>query len=116
MPAFAFHGLCYASSKDALVAFNNSFPLMGESGLSFLVSSSVTDDGVVSYSLNTRKLSDASPVVFSGSLSLFPCFQPDVPYDYVGAGALWSFFFSFTLLCWLVAKNIGLVVNFFLRY
>lgn len=33
------------------------------------------------------------------------------PFDYVKAGALFAFFFSFVVGVWIVGKNIGLIIN-----
>jgi len=33
------------------------------------------------------------------------------PFDYAGATAIFSFFFAFTVGCWIVAKNIGLILE-----
>lgn len=33
-----------------------------------------------------------------------------VPFDYAMAGAVFSFFFTFTLGCWVVARNIGVIL------
>lgn len=38
------------------------------------------------------------------------------PYNYADGGALWAFGFAFTLGLWLVAKNIGLVLNAVKRF
>lgn len=38
------------------------------------------------------------------------------PYDYAQGGALWGFGFAFTLGLWLVAKNIGFVLNAVKRF
>lgn len=38
------------------------------------------------------------------------------PYDYAQGGALWAFGFAFTLGLWLVAKNIGFVLNAVKRF
>lgn len=37
------------------------------------------------------------------------------PYDYAGGVALWTFFFSTTLGFWLLAKNLGTVLDFIRR-
>ena len=34
-----------------------------------------------------------------------------VPFDYIEAGAIWSFFFTFVVGLWLVAKNVGLIIE-----
>lgn len=38
------------------------------------------------------------------------------PYNYAQGGALWGFGFAFVLGLWLVAKNIGLVLNAVKRF
>ncbi len=39
-----------------------------------------------------------------------------VPFDYAAASALFAFFFSFTVGCWFVAKNFGLVISAVKRF
>lgn len=39
-----------------------------------------------------------------------------VPFDYAAAAALFAFFFSFTVGCWFVAKNFGLVISAVKRF
>lgn len=39
-----------------------------------------------------------------------------LPFDYVEAGAIWTFFFSFVVSLWLVAKNAGVVINAVRKY
>ena len=34
-----------------------------------------------------------------------------VPFDYVLAASIFSFFFSFTVGCWIVAKNAGVILE-----
>lgn len=38
------------------------------------------------------------------------------PFDYVAAGILFSFFFSFTVGVWVVSKNMGLILNAIRRW
>ena len=45
-----------------------------------------------------------------------PASQPYIdgitePFDYVAAGVIWTFFFSFVVSLWVVAKNAGVVIN-----
>ena len=116
MSAFAINGLCYAAPADALTAFNNLYPIVGETNMTYLVSSSVTAGGVLTYSLNTRPITGNTLTSRAGTLQLTPCTNPDAPYDYANAGAIWAFFFSFTICLWLVAKNAGLIMNFIRRH
>lgn len=41
-----------------------------------------------------------------------PFFDPLAePFDYVEAGVIWTFFFSFVVSLWIVAKNAGVILN-----
>ncbi len=53
-------------------------------------------------------------VVDSGSAAYIDAVS--TPYDYAQGGALWAFGFAFTLGLWLVAKNIGFVLNAVKRF
>lgn len=116
MSAYAIGGLCYATPADALTAFNNLYPIVGETNMIYLVSSSVTASGELAYSLQTRPITGNNLNSRTGTLFLTPCTKPDAPYDYANAGAIWAFFFSFTLLLWIIAKNAGLILNFVRRH
>ena len=116
MAAFAINGLCYAAPSDALTAFKNLYPMVGEINMTYLVSASVNASGVLTYSLATRPITSITLASRTGTLYLTPCTKPDLPYDYANAGAIWAFFFSFTVCLWLVAKNAGLIMNFIKRH
>lgn len=109
---FSFNGLCYATPNDALIAFKNLYPIVGETNYTYLVSSSVTTSGVLTYNLSTRPITADKVSGRNGTLSLTPCASPEAPFDYSHAGAIWAFFFSFTVSLWLVAKNAGLILNY----
>lgn len=52
---------------------------------------------------------------------LDPASQPYIdpiaqPFDYVAAGAIFTFFFSFTVSAWVVAKNAGLILAAIKRF
>lgn len=112
MAAFAIAGLCYRTPQDAFTAFKNQFPVFDAGSLTYIYSASVSDAGVITYNLYTRPITGNALASRSGTLQLTPCTTPDVPYDYANAGAIWGFFFSFTVGLWLVAKNAGLVLEF----
>ncbi len=40
----------------------------------------------------------------------------DGTYDYIAAGAAWTFAFSFVLGTWLIAKNMGIIINAIRRW
>lgn len=116
MAAFATKGLCYSTPADALTAWNNQFPVFDSANITYLVSSSVTAAGALTYSLNTRPITSNTLSSRTGTLQLTPCTKPDAPYDYANAGAIWAFFFSMTVGLWLVAKNAGAIINFVRRH
>lgn len=116
MASVVFQGVCYAFPSDALVAFKQLYPIIGETNYTSYVSGSISSSGLISYSLSTRAITSDTVYSRSGSMQLVGCNAPDVPYDYTGAGEIWAFFFSFTVCLWFVAKNAGLIVNAVKRF
>ena len=115
MAAFAFGGLCYATPAAALVAFQTLYPIVGETQYTYLQTAKITAAGALTYDVRTRPLSSNTLTSRTGTLYLTPCDKPDAPYDYANAGAIWAFFFSFTVVLWLIAKNAGLILDFIKR-
>lgn len=114
---FSFTGHCYATSGDALDAFQKAFPLLGDTMWVWHVSSSINASGLITYSLISKPTSTNTTSNRSGTLQLASCGTPDAPvFDPVSAGAIFIFFFSSVVGLWIVAKNIGLILEAIKRW
>lgn len=124
MAAFAFQSHCFASPQAALIAFKNSFPYIDAQAITGLYGlPTISESGLISLTIektlaNTTFFVNPKFVIIRGSttIQLAPCDAPDSPYDYTSAGAIWAFFFSFTVGLWLVSKNAGLILEFIKRH
>jgi hypothetical protein len=108
----AFKGVCYGDSASSLEAFRLSFPWISENYVVWHGSSSASADGsFLLYSAYRYPLSGGVAPNINSYMYLAPCDHVDLPYDYMGAGGIWSFFFIFVLSLYLIAKSAGAVIN-----
>ena len=117
---YAFNGTCYSTPVDAYNVFKNTYPSVNHDSIISLRSSSLNqNNGTISFSFTVISISNKNNnSSLSGSIVLTPCSLSENvnAYSYLDGAAIWSFFFSFTVLCWFVAKNVGLVLQFIKRH
>ena len=109
---YAFSGQCYQDAATALIAWQESFPRVGDVNLLSHVSSSITADGRLTYTVLYRSWSGTSDNRY-GTIQLASCPNSDViaPFDPVAAGGLFTFFFASVIMLWFAAKNMGVVIE-----
>lgn len=76
MALFEYAGHCYAQ-VDALLAFQNQYPIIGETNYTAHVSSSISGAGVVTYSLLTRSITNNTLSSRTGTIQLLTCPKAD---------------------------------------
>lgn len=109
---FAFAGHCYATTGEALGAFQASLPMVSNAVWMWHASSSVDAAGVLSYSVKTHSMMDGSSTTRSLSVQLVSCSTPDAPaFDPVAAGGVFAFFFLGVAGTWLLSQNLGLILE-----
>ena len=113
---FVVSGHCYATPADALTAFHNLYPIIGETNYTGFVSGSVSASGLLTYSLETRPVTSNKLSSITGTFQLASCSSPDVPYDYTGAGAIWAVMFTLTLSIYLISKSAGVILEAVRRF
>lgn len=108
----AYAGHCYATETEALGAFNNSFPLLGDAGIVSFSSSSISAAGVLDYQLVNQALPAGTMTTITGSMQLASCDPVDVAkFDPAAAGGVFAFFFLGVAGLWYFSKNIGLILE-----
>lgn len=109
---YALSGSCYETTADALQSFINSFP-RDDGGGNFLSLTSATLNGAtINYQVQQRAWTSNTLSSRTGSFVLQSCPEVTAPdFDPVSAGLIWTFFFSFVVSLWIVAKNAGVIIN-----
>lgn len=116
---FLVNGKCLATAAEANLAFASNYPQLGDINYTSLVSSSVSNAGVLNYSVSTRPISGNPVSSRTGTMQLASCPTPDplpTQFDTVAAAGLWVFFFSFVLILYLVSKSAGTVLAAIKRF
>lgn len=109
---FGYAGHCYATTVEALEAFQKSFPVWGDINVTAMVSSTINGTGLISYSVLTRPIATNTVSSRTGTLQLMPCGEVDAPvFDPVAAGGVFAFFFIGVAGTWYLAQNIGLILE-----
>lgn len=115
MSAFAFSGHCYASPGEALSAFNQSFPIIGDSNFQYLQSSGITAQGLINYVTNVRPVGNSNGSNITATLALTACSEPD-QFDSTVAAGIWFGVFSTVITLYLVSKNAGVILSMIRRF
>lgn len=111
---FAYAGHCYATTEEALEAFQTTFPVIGDVQWTGHRASSITATGNLSYSVESRAMTGNQLSSRTGSLQLATCATVDYSaFDPVAAAALWTTMFTITMTLWVVAKKLGMILAFF---
>lgn len=116
---FLINGKCLATAAEANLAFMSNFPQLGDTNYTSWVSSSVSNAGVLNYSVSTRSISGNPVSSRSGTMQLASCPTPDplpTQFDTLAAGALWAFFFCFVMVLYLVARSAGSILTAIRRF
>lgn len=110
---YGYAGQCYETTADALVAFQKSFPILGDVYWQWHVSSSINASGLITYSAFTKSVTSNGASSVSGTLQLAPCFDVDATpvFDPSAAGAVFAFFFLGVAGTWYLSKNLGLILE-----
>lgn len=109
---FAFAGHCYATTGEALGAFQASLPALSDAIWVWHDASSVDAAGVVSYSVKTHDMKVGSSTTRNGTVQLVSCSTPDAPvFDPVAAGGVFAFFFLGVAGTWYLSQNLGLILE-----
>jgi len=113
---YALSGSCYETTQEALQSFINSFPR--DDGGNFVTLTTATLSGTtISYQALQRPWTGNALSSRTGSFILQTCPEVTAPdFDPVSAGAIWTFFFSFVVSLWIVAKNAGVIINVVRRF
>lgn len=113
---YALSGSCYETTQDALQSFVSSFPR--DDGGNFVTLTSATLSGTtISYQAQQRPWTGNTVSSRTGSFILQSCPEVTAPdFDPVSAGIIWTFFFSFVVSLWIVAKNAGVIINAVRRF
>jgi hypothetical protein len=69
---FAYQGYCYQDAPKANEAFQQTFPLI-DVNITYLVSSSITGSGLITYNLLTRPMTSNTLSSRTGTLQLSSC-------------------------------------------
>lgn len=108
----AYAGHCYTTAGDALEAFQNTFPVVGDVQWTWHMASSITEAGALSYQVQTRTMANNNLYSRTGTIYLAECATPDVAdFDPAAAGGVFAFFFLGVAGAWLLSKNIGLILE-----
>jgi hypothetical protein len=109
---YAHAGHCYATTGEALEAFQKSFPVWGDANVTALASSSVNASGLLTYSVLTRPITSNTVSSRTGTLQLASCSTVDAPvFDPVAAGGVFAFFFLGVAGTWYLSQNLGLILE-----
>lgn len=106
-----FSGYCYATSAEALSAFQKQYPIIDQSGnYTSFVTASVNASGLLSYTLNNRPITSSITTSRTGTMQLSSCSKPD---DFSLSAALeaFAFFFSTTIFFYAVGRGAGAVLE-----
>jgi hypothetical protein len=71
--SFSYSGECFPDQVAALEKFSGSFPLYTGGAMLTLIASSITDTGILSYSIQSDSLIGASSVGSSSTMQLTTC-------------------------------------------
>jgi hypothetical protein len=111
---YAYTGHCYATTGEALEAFQKGFPLFGDTIWVWHTSSSINATGAITYSVVSKPSTTNSTSTRSGTLQLASCVDADfAAFDPVAAASMWATMFTITMTLWLIAKNAGVILAFF---
>lgn len=114
---FAYAGHCYATTGEALEAFQKTFPVIGDVQWTGHVASSIDASGALSYTVETRAMTGNGLSSRTGTLYLVGCAEADfAPFDPVAAASMWTVMFSITLTLWVTAKKSGMILAFFKKH
>lgn len=109
---FAYTGQCYATTGQALEAFQKGFPVLGDTTWVWHTSSSISTAGVITYNVVTKPSTTNTTSNRSGTIQLSPCVTPDAPiFDVVAAGGVFAFFFLGVAGTWYLSQNLGLILE-----
>lgn len=109
---FGYAGHCYATTGEALEAFQVSFPVWGDVNVTGHVSSSINATGLLSYSVLTRPITSNTVTSRTGTIQLASCSAVDAPqFDATAAGGVFAFFFLGVAGAWFLSKNLGLILE-----
>ena len=88
---FAYSDHCYATSGEALEAFQKGFPIFGDTVWVWHTTSSINAAGAITYTVETKSSTGNATSTRSGTIQLASCSTPDAPvFDPVAAAALWA--------------------------
>lgn len=109
---YGFAGACYATTGEALEAFQKSFPLLGDVNWTGHVSSSITATGLINYSVLTRPITSNTLSSRTGTFQLASCSEVDLsPFDPVVGAAVFALFFASVAGLFVVSKSAGLILE-----
>lgn len=113
---WGYNGMCYETCAKAQNAFGMSFPYHDVNYLANLseqlqVYSTANTCGATAR-IYGRWMSDYTATVRVHSVSFWTCNVDQAStFDPIQAGAMWGLVFTSTLVLWLVAKNLGLILK-----
>lgn len=109
---YAFTGHCYATTAEALEAFQKGFPVFGDTTWVWHTSSSINATGAITYTVNTKPTTTNTVNARTGTIQLASCSVVDAPvFDPVAAGGVFAFFFLGVAGTWYLAQNLGLILE-----
>lgn len=109
---FGYAGHCYATTGEALEAFQKSFPVLGDTNWVWHTSSSISAAGLITYNVITKPTTTNSTSTRSGTMQLATCSTIDAPvFDPVAAGGVFAFFFLGVAGTWYLSQNLGLILE-----
>lgn len=108
---------CAPTSGDALRLLEADFPVVSSNLLVTSMGVSYFPPSSFLQQFRSFRLDGTTIYTYTKTFTLSAC-DPDlpvdvgiVPFDPVVAGAFWSTAMVFVLGCWLLAKNVGIIVN-----
>lgn len=105
-------GHCYATTEEALEAFQKSFPVLGDTNWQWHNSSSISATGLITYSVTTKPTTTNTTSTRSGTMQLSTCSVVDAPvFDPVAASGVFGVFFVGVVGSWYLAQNLGLILE-----
>lgn len=120
LTGFWVNGVCTDSQASAVAAINSQFPVVGDS---FIHTGSAIASGTVAVKLTvyTFNLGLSGGVWLSHVLTYSltacdPVLYPSTIFDPLAAASFWLLALTFTLGCWLMAKNAGVILSAIRRF
>lgn len=120
LTGFWVNGVCTDSQASAVAALNSQFPIVTDA---FFHTGSAIASGTTAALLTTWTFNLGTvggtwlmhAMIFNFS-ACDPALYPSTIFDPLAAAAFWSLALTFTLGCWLMAKNAGVILSAIRRF